>query len=324
MQQISEVIPDLFENLMSKEYIDKMVDEMCLCGVGACFIYMLRKEYWLRHGMAYNDAEGLAYDEIRNTYHVSMRIADGVKVWSAQLEGCMAVIRDCFRVPASTCVGQRELACSCVDTQAPAGTISPKSEICGKDISPFIPQGKEDAAENKSPDAVDEILAYQDNHRMWLEQTCYGLEWGDLLQANLQWVLVYFRGHLYRNGDEQELHNVTKFKKHFFRFTRNTIAANEMLRALHYHLDSKDREIGVITQEATFRTWMQNDFPNLYQMAIPLTMVQCNVLIQTHGAERVKQAMIAANMSKRALYTADAFQLVSNLITSKTNNLKTS
>lgn len=195
-----------------------------------------------------------------------------------------------------------------------AGTKSPKSEICGKHVSPLIPQGMEEEAEGKSADrnidAVDEILNHPDNHGIWLEKTCYGLEWGDLLHDNLEWVLVYFRGHLYRNGDEAELHDVNKFKKHFFKFSRNTIAANEMLRALHYHLDGKSREMGVISQDATFRTMMQNDFPNLYQMTIPLTMAQCNSLIQAHGAERVKHAMIAANMSKRALYTADAFQLI--------------
>lgn len=306
-------MPDYFDNLMSKEYLVQMVDEMCLCGVGATFIFMLRKEYWLRHGMTVSDAESLSLGELKGEYGVSRGKAETVKRWSDQLSGCMMVIANMLRTPPCDA---RTSPCQSVHAQAPSGTISPKSKICGKDISPLIPQGKEEEAEGKSQsadkdlDAVDEILSHPNNHGIWLETLCYGLDWGDLLQANLEWVLVYFRGHLYRNGDEAELHDVNKFKKHFLRFTRNTIAANEMLRALHYHLDSKSREMGVITQDASFRTMMQNDFPNLYQMAIPMTMAQCNALIQTYGAERMKQAMHAANMSKRALYTADAYQLI--------------
>lgn len=198
-----------------------------------------------------------------------------------------------------------------------AGTISPKSKICGNNTPLMSPHGgnndnRSESVEQK--DAVEQILEDKDHHQMWFEKTCCNLEWGDLLKENLEWVLVYFRAHLYQVGKEATLHDVRQFKAYFFNYTRNPISSNQLLRDLHLYLDNRNRELGVITEDADFRTFIQENYPQLYRMNLPLTCQQLRLFVETYGNERVKQALVAANMSKKALYTADAFALVKNFL----------
>lgn len=285
MQRIGEMIPDFFENLMSKEYIDKMVDEMCLCGVGACFIYMLRKEYWLRHGMSSNDADSLAMGELKSEYGVSRGKAEVVKRWSDQLAGCMMVISNLLRTP----------PCGSVHAQAPAGTSSPKSEICGN--NKIIQKSAADDEKNPSVAAADddETIAMnliselsKDEHRYWLQTLLMKLSWGDKLQANLEWCLCYFRHHVLLQSKASTIRNISEAKRYFAAFCQNATAGSRMLHNLDQHLIRISMDNGeALSSEAKFTRYMSVNFPRISAMIEPLTYQQSHQLMAVLGKDEV-------------------------------------